>query len=101
MDLIAVLQQDPEPFPEWLRELSPAFDRAAFFGSRTVYYPGSGADGQPAHSGESDRAERDQSFRSKWSPVGAKRRGCWIMSRGDQFGSMVGERIDSPFRLSW
>ena len=42
MDLIAVLQQDPEPFPEWLRELSPAFDRAAFFGSRTVYYPGLG-----------------------------------------------------------
>ena len=46
-----------------------------------------------AHSGESDhrfRAERDQRIRSKWSPVGAKRRGCWIMSRGDQFGSMVG-----------
>ena len=47
MDLIALLQRDPEPLPEWLREPSPAFDRAAFFGSRTVYYPGSGTDGQP------------------------------------------------------
>ncbi len=47
MDLITMLQRDPEPLPEWLREPAPAFDRTSFFGSRTVYYPGAGADGQP------------------------------------------------------
>ena len=47
MDLVTVLQQDPEPTPEWLKTPSPGFDRASFFGSRTVYYPGSGNDGQP------------------------------------------------------
>ena len=47
MDLITVLKQGPEPIPEWLREPSPEFDRATFFAARTVYYPGSGSDGQP------------------------------------------------------
>ena len=47
MDLTTVLQQSPEVLPEWLRQPSPGFDRARFFGCRTVYYPGSGNDGQP------------------------------------------------------
>ena len=47
MDIITVLQRNPEPLPEWLREASPRFDRTNFFRSRTVYYPGSGSDGQP------------------------------------------------------
>ena len=47
MDLITMLQRNPEPLPEWLREPAPAFDRTSFFGSRTVYYPGAGSDGQP------------------------------------------------------
>ena len=47
MDLVTVLLQDPEPLPEWLRQPSPGFDRTSFFESRTVYYPGSGNDGQP------------------------------------------------------
>ena len=47
MDLVTALEQNPEPFPEWLRQPSPGFDRTSFFGSRTVYYPGSGSDGQP------------------------------------------------------
>ena len=47
MDLITGLKQDPEPLPEWLRQSSPGFDRESFFGSRTVYYPGAGNDGQP------------------------------------------------------
>ncbi|MDE2774283.1 MAG: hypothetical protein OXI46_11365 [Gemmatimonadota bacterium] len=43
-----VLRRDPEPLPEWLASQSPPhFDRKAFFASRTVYYPGSGDDGQP------------------------------------------------------
>ena len=46
-DLVAVLQQFPEPFPDWLQQPSLRFDRARFFNSRTVYYPGSGNDGQP------------------------------------------------------
>ena len=48
MSLVATLQQCPEPLPQWLRQPpSPAFDRASFFSSRTVFYPGSGDDGQP------------------------------------------------------
>ena len=47
MNLVTFLQQNPEPLPEWLRQPSPKFDRTNFFGSRTVYYPGSGHDGQP------------------------------------------------------
>lgn len=47
MSLVATLQQCPEPLPQWLRQPSPEFDRASLFGSRTVFYPGSGDDGQP------------------------------------------------------
>ena len=43
-----MLGRDPEPLPEWLDGTDPPrFDRGAFFASRTVYYPGSGEDGQP------------------------------------------------------
>ena len=49
MDLVTLLGQSPEPLPEWLRQSSPAFDRTSCFSSRTVYYPGSGSDGQPVH----------------------------------------------------
>ncbi len=43
-----VLRHSPEPLPEWLdSDEPPRFDRGAFFGSRTVFYPGSGDDGQP------------------------------------------------------
>ena len=44
--LIEALQEYAEPLPEWL-EGDVAFDRKRFFSSRTVYYPGSGDDGQP------------------------------------------------------
>ena len=47
MDVVTMLQQDPEPLPAWLRQPSPGFDRKSFFGSRTVFYPGSGIDGHP------------------------------------------------------
>ena len=38
-----------EPMPRWLAEFRQgnAFDREGFFGSRIVFYPGSGDDGQP------------------------------------------------------
>lgn len=43
-----VLRHSPEPLPEWLdSDEPPCFEREAFFESRTVYYPGSGDDGQP------------------------------------------------------
>ena len=46
--IVDILRGDPEPLPEWLTsQCPPRFDREAFFGSRTVYYPGSGDDGQP------------------------------------------------------
>ena len=46
--IVDVLHRALEPFPEWLAgEEPPKFDRRAFFGSRTVYYPGSGDDCQP------------------------------------------------------
>ena len=46
--IVDILRGDPEPLPEWLtRQSPPRFNREAFFGSRTVYYPGSGDDGQP------------------------------------------------------
>lgn len=46
--IVEVLRRDPEPLPEWLASQSPpTFDRETFFASRTVYYPGSGDDGQP------------------------------------------------------
>ena len=47
MSLVATLQQCPEFLPQWLQQPSPTFDRASFFGSRTVFDPGSGDDGQP------------------------------------------------------
>ena len=47
MDIIETLRVDPEPYPRWLQFSSPKFNRSDFFGSRTVYYPGSGFDGQP------------------------------------------------------
>ena len=45
--IVDILRRDPEPFPEWLASDSPCFNRKNFFASRTVYYPGSGDDGQP------------------------------------------------------
>ena len=43
-----VLRRDPEPLPVWLASKSPPnFDRETFFGSRTVYYPGSYDDWHP------------------------------------------------------
>ena len=47
MDLVTMLKKCPEPLPEWLQKPAPRFDRASFFGSRTVYYPGFGNDGHP------------------------------------------------------
>ena len=43
------LRPDAEPLPAWLRDFTPGggFDRQEFLSSRTVYYPGSGSDGQP------------------------------------------------------
>ena len=46
--IVDILQREPETQPDWLyAHKSPRFDRNAFFRSRTVYYPGSGNDGQP------------------------------------------------------
>ena len=46
--IVDILQREPETQPDWLYEhKSPRFDRNKFFRSRTVYYPGSGDDGQP------------------------------------------------------
>lgn len=43
------LRENPEPMPGWLSQSTngDSFPRAAFFGSRIVYYPGSGTDGHP------------------------------------------------------
>ena len=45
--MIDYLSREPEPFPEWLRTGPRKFDRSEFFSIRTLYYPGSGDDGQP------------------------------------------------------
>ena len=46
--IVDFLSRNPEPLPEWLAsDNPPTFDRKTFFASRTVYYPGSGTDGQP------------------------------------------------------
>ena len=46
--IVDILQLEPETQPDWLyAHKSPRFDRNVFFRSRTVYYPGSGNDGQP------------------------------------------------------
>ena len=46
--IVDILQREPEAQPDWLyAPKSPRFDRNEFFRSRTVYYPGSGCDGQP------------------------------------------------------
>ena len=45
--LADVLKRDSEPLPDWLCSESPSFSRNDFFGSRTLYYPGSGYDEQP------------------------------------------------------
>ena len=46
--IVNVLGRDPEPLPEWLaNDNPPRFNCDNFFGSRTVYYPGYGDDGQP------------------------------------------------------
>ena len=47
VSLADVLKRDSEPLPGWLCSESPSFSRNDFFGSRTLYYPGSGYDGQP------------------------------------------------------
>lgn len=48
MCIVEVLGNDREQLPEWLAgDNPPRFDRAQFFASRTVYYPGCGDDGQP------------------------------------------------------
>ena len=45
--IVEYLSGEREPYPEWLRAGPRAFDRSDFFGSRTIFYPGSGDDGQP------------------------------------------------------
>ena len=47
--IVEILQREPnEMQPEWLyAHAQPRFNRNTFFGSRTIYYPGSGDDGQP------------------------------------------------------
>ncbi len=45
--IIEHLARNREPYPDWLRAGPRAFNRSDFFGSRTIYYPGSGDDGQP------------------------------------------------------
>jgi len=47
MELNHYLQQHREPCPEWLQNFKKGakFNRQQFFGSRVVYYPGSGSDG--------------------------------------------------------
>ena len=47
VSLADVLKRDSEPLPGWLCSESPSFSMNDFFGSRTLYYPGSGYDGQP------------------------------------------------------
>ena len=47
MEVVTMLQQGPEPLPDWLRQTPPGFDRKSFFGGKTVYYPGCGNDGHP------------------------------------------------------
>lgn len=42
MGIVTRLQWGPESIPDRLEQPSPIFDREFFFGSRTVYYPGSG-----------------------------------------------------------
>ena len=46
--IVQILSDYREQLPEWLASDSPpGFDRREFFASRTLYYPGSGDDGQP------------------------------------------------------
>ncbi len=46
--IVDIMRCDPEPLPERLAgNHPPRFDRETFFSARTVYYPGSGNDGQP------------------------------------------------------
>lgn len=45
--IIEHLSRNREPYPDWLRAGPRTFGRSDFFGSRTIYYPGSGDDGQP------------------------------------------------------
>ena len=46
--IVDVLTDDREPLPGWLaNDQPPQFNRDNFFGSRTVYYPGSGTDRHP------------------------------------------------------
>ena len=46
--IVDILQREPETQPDWLyAHKLPRFNRNEFFRSRTVYYPGSGNDGQP------------------------------------------------------
>ena len=46
--IVDILRRDPEPLPGWLDgDSPPRFDCETFFASRTVYYPGSGDEGQP------------------------------------------------------
>src|SRR5664280_1338527 len=43
------LRKNPEPMPQWLARFrqGQGFNRADFFASRVVYYPGAGFDGDP------------------------------------------------------
>ena len=50
MSIVDVLAQSPEDVPAWLLAPNPCFGRREFFNARTVYYPGSGDDGQPVKS---------------------------------------------------
>ncbi len=49
MTLNEYLRQQSEEMPDWLEHFGSGdrFSRSQFFGSRVVYYPGSGTDGHP------------------------------------------------------
>ncbi|MCB1092896.1 MAG: hypothetical protein KDL87_15270 [Verrucomicrobiae bacterium] len=49
MKIFEFLAQNPEPMPEWLADFQEdkPFQIEEFFGSRVVFYPGSGTDGHP------------------------------------------------------
>lgn len=72
MDIVTMLQQCPEPLPDWLRQPSTGFDRETFFGGRTVHYPGFGNDGHPSRDMRANRFRSSQLY-AKMRPPNEKR----------------------------
>ncbi len=57
INLVDILRVEPEQMPEWLSDGPPfSFNREHFFSNRTLYYPGSGTDGQPVSLGSRSHA---------------------------------------------